>query len=86
MIFPLEARVTVEMYVPGMDMQELRATTRATLNRQETAELLGVDARTVTEGIRQGNIPAIHIGRRVVIPREALLKMLTEWHGKPPSH
>jgi excisionase family DNA binding protein len=56
-------------------LEELRASTTITITRQEVAEALGVNPRTVSEGIRQGNIPAIRIGRRLVIPREKFLAL-----------
>lgn len=59
-----------------MNLEELKASTAATVSRTEVARLFGVDPRTVTQGIRSGEIPSIRIGRRVVIPREPLLAML----------
>lgn len=58
-------------------LSSARESTYATLTRKEVAELLRVDPRTVSEGIRSGTIPSIRLGRRVLIPREPLLAMVT---------
>lgn len=56
-------------------MQDLRKSSSVTISRKTAAEYLGVDPRTVTAGIAAGNIPAIKLGRRVVIPREKFLAL-----------
>ena len=53
---------------------EARATDREVLNRSEVAALLAVDARTLDRGIEDGTIPAVHVGRRVLIPRRPFLR------------
>ena len=52
---------------------EARTTDREVLNRAEVAVLLTVDARTVDRAIEDGTIPAIRLGRRVLIPRRPFL-------------
>ena len=42
----------------------------------ETAKLLRIGRGTVYEQIRVGVIPSIRMGRRILIPRAALMKML----------
>lgn len=56
-------------------LEDLRANKSVTITRQEAADALGIDPRTITEGIRQGNIPSLKIGRRVLIPREKFLAL-----------
>lgn len=60
-----------------MTLDDLQTSTSATLTVTATGEILGLDPRTVMRGVEDGTIPAIRIGRRVVIPRLPLLKMLT---------
>ena len=55
---------------------ELRSSDREVLNRAEVAALLTLDPRTVDHAIEAGTIPAVHIGRRVLIPRRPFLKAL----------
>lgn len=52
---------------------EARTTDREVLNRAEVAALLTVDVRTVDHAIADGTIPAIRLGRRVLIPRRPFL-------------
>jgi len=42
----------------------------------EAAKLLRIGRGTAYEQIKYGTIPSIRIGRRILIPRAALLKML----------
>ena len=56
-------------------LAEARASNAATLTRIEAGAIAGVDPRTITAGIKDGTIPAIRLGRRVVIPREKFLKL-----------
>lgn len=60
---------------PLITLDDLRESTRATVKREEAALILGVDPRTITTGIKEGNIPSISLGRRVVIPRERFLSL-----------
>ncbi len=47
-------------------------------NVRETAEVLGLSSSYVYELIRQGIIPAVRLGRRVVVPVEKLKGMFLE--------
>jgi len=42
----------------------------------ETAKLLRISRGTVYEQLRSGAIPSVRCGRRILVPRVALLKML----------
>ncbi len=59
------------------DLHTLRTSTKATITRAEAAEVLDVDVRTISRAIEDGQIYAIPIGRRVLIPREPFIEMLT---------
>ena len=50
---------------------------RATLTIEETAELLGVSRGSAYEAARSGQIPVLRVGRRLLVPRQALDQMLT---------
>lgn len=60
-----------------MNFEQLTESTRAAITKTEAAEIMGIDPRTVGRGIDEGAIPAIKIGRRVLIPRLPFLQMLT---------
>ncbi|MFV0372482.1 helix-turn-helix domain-containing protein [Microbacterium sp.] len=48
------------------------------MTRQEAAQALGVDPRTITVGIEDGTILSVKLGRRVVIPREKFLALFAD--------
>lgn len=60
-----------------MTLDELRESPAATITKATAAEVLDIDPRTLGRGIEDGTIPSIRIGRRVVIPREPFVRMLT---------
>ena len=47
-----------------------------TLTMRETAGLLGLGINTCYEAARRGDIPSIRIGRRLVVPTQALRGLL----------
>jgi excisionase family DNA binding protein len=55
---------------------------RLTLTINEAAKALGVGRHTLYEAVRAGKVPTIRMGRRVVIPKYALLTFM----GVPQSH
>lgn len=50
--------------------------TRLTLTVSETAELLGISRSTAYEYVRTGELPSVILGRRVLIPRHRLQRLL----------
>lgn len=64
--------------------EQIRAMDSRWLQRQQVADWYGVDVRTVTRAIDNGEIPAVRLGRRVLIPREALLRQL-DADNPPPA-
>lgn len=59
-----------------MTLDEARQ--RATLKVPEAAELLGISCRAAYTAIDAGQLPALHIGRRIVVPAPRLLALLGE--------
>jgi excisionase family DNA binding protein len=51
-------------------------TERLTHTVPETARLLGISRGAAYEGVASGEIPSIRIGRRLLVPRVALRRML----------
>ena len=47
------------------------------LSVEETANLLGISRNSAYEAVRQGQIPSLKIGRRILIPRLALENLLS---------
>lgn len=56
-------------------LTELRISRAATITRAQAAAVLGVDPRTITTAVQNGTIPSLHLGRRVLIPREKFLAL-----------
>ena len=52
------------------------------LTPAETARLLRISRTNCYEQIRLGVIPSIHIGKRIIIPRAALMRKLEQAVGK----
>jgi excisionase family DNA binding protein len=49
---------------------------RATYTVSEAAKVLGIGRNSAYEAIRQGQIPSIRIGARLLVPRAALERFL----------
>jgi len=45
---------------------------RLTMTVQETAEALGISRNTAYELVHQGHIPSVRLGRRLLVPKQAL--------------
>lgn len=41
---------------------------RATFNIPEVARATGLNEKSVRQGIAKGEIPALHVGRRILVP------------------
>ncbi len=50
---------------------------RQTLTVEEAAKALGIGRASAYEAVRKGELPAIRLGRRLVVPRAALERLLT---------
>jgi excisionase family DNA binding protein len=51
---------------------------RQTLTVSEAGKALGISRGAAYESVRRGEIPAIRLGKRLVVPRQALDRMLAE--------
>jgi len=51
--------------------------TRLTLTVNETAKLLGISRNSCYEAVARGEIYSIRIGKRLLVPRAGLEKLLT---------
>ena len=49
---------------------------KLTLTVQEAATLLGIGRNSAYEAIKTGTLPSVQIGRRILVPRAALERML----------
>jgi excisionase family DNA binding protein len=51
-------------------------TVRQTMSVEEAGRVLGISRGTAYEAARSGNIPVIRIGKRSLVPKAALERML----------
>jgi len=49
-----------------------------TLSVEESAKILGLSRASAYEAVRTGQIPSLRFGKRIVVPRAALNKMLSQ--------
>jgi excisionase family DNA binding protein len=60
-------------------MKTLNHTPTVTMHsRAEVAKRLGISKQTVDRLIRSGNLRAVKLGRRVLIPVEAVMSLITQ--------
>jgi excisionase family DNA binding protein len=52
-------------------------TATPTLTVEDTGRLFGISRASAYEAVRAGTIPSIRLGRRIVVPTAAVLKMLS---------
>jgi excisionase family DNA binding protein len=58
---------------------------RQTITVEEAARLLGIGRTSAYLAVRRGDLPVVRIGRRYVVPRVALERMLGQvGDGVPP--
>ncbi len=51
---------------------------RQTVTVAEAAEIFGVTPHTIYQQVKTGAVPCIKLGRRIVVPRKALNRLLEE--------
>ena len=54
-----------------------------TLTVEEAARELGIGRGSADEAVRRGEIPVVRIGRRLLVPRVALDRLLAESLSRP---
>lgn len=58
-------------------------TDRPTLSIAETADLLGISRWLVQQAVRDGSLPSMRVGRRILIPKVQLDALLAGTAGTP---
>jgi excisionase family DNA binding protein len=56
---------------------------RQTLTVLEAAKVLGIGRSTAYTAVREGTLPVIRVGRRYVVPRVALERLLASGELRP---
>jgi len=58
---------------------------KLTLDISEAAELLGISRNLAYELAKSGTLPVVKLGKRLLVPRRALEKLLEEAKATPVS-
>ncbi len=58
---------------------------RDTYTVDEVAERLGIGRNAAYEAIRRGELPALRIGKRIIVPRAALDRLLADCAPRPAA-
>lgn len=58
------------------DVKVPEAAVRPTLEVEEAGRILGLGRASVYVGVKNGDIPAIRVGKRLLVPTAALRRML----------
>jgi len=66
-------------------MQERKDDSRRTYTVEETADILGIGLNQAYEAAARGDIPALRVGRRWLVPRQAFERMLDPPAPKFPT-
>ena len=72
-----ESRVEASARTPPPD--------RLTWSIAEAAQVLGISRASAYEAAHRGELPVRVIGRRMLVPRVALLRLLNEAHTPEPA-
>lgn len=57
-------------------LEDVKQSKKAALTIHEVATVLGLNRRTVSSATKNGEIPCVRLGRRVLIPRDAFIALL----------
>jgi excisionase family DNA binding protein len=73
---PIDAPRRPPAHQPRHLVADTPPNTSATLTVEEAAEILGVGRRTAYKAVAAGELPALRLGNRLVVPRAKLNAML----------
>lgn len=65
--------------------EDVVADTRKTLTVEEAARLLGIGRNAAYEAVHRGEIPHLRIGRRLLVPRAAMERLLAGCGDRTPD-
>lgn len=68
-----------------MTLTDLQNSPKAVLTVADVARLLELDQRTVRRAMVEGDLPCVRVGRRMLAPRLAALRLLGGEGVLPPS-
>ena len=63
----------------------MEPTDRRAMTVTQAANMLGISRALAYELVRRHELPAIHLGRRIIVPRHAIDTMLEGWNDDEAS-
>jgi excisionase family DNA binding protein len=63
---------------PPIQQAPTKADQRLTISVEEAGRLLGISRGLAYELVNRGDIPSVRLGRRIVVPRRALDRLLDQ--------
>ena len=69
--------VPTKVYLDNSMPQQALPGTKMTLSVNETAKMIGISKPKVYDLLRDGELPSIHIGKKIVIPKQAVIDWLS---------
>ena len=75
------APIQEPMHLDNSTSQQSSPGTKMTLSVREAAELIGISKPKMYELIHCNEIPSIHVGKKIVIARQALMDWLSKGEG-----
>ncbi len=75
--FTQRASVPTAAHFDNSIFQQPLPGTKMTLSVSEAAEMIGISKPKVYDLIRDGELPSIHVGKKIVIPKQAVIDWLS---------
>jgi excisionase family DNA binding protein len=66
-------------------MNRGKDTDRATHSIDEAARIIGISRTAAFQAAHRGEIPVVRFGRRMLVPKQALARMMDNWSPKKPD-
>ena len=75
--FTQRASTTTDMHLDNRISQQPLPGTKMTLSVSEAAKMIGISKPKVYDLIREDQLPGIHVGKKIVIPKQAVMDWLS---------
>ena len=73
----LSPQAPAAVHLDNSISQQTLPGTKMTLSVSETAEMIGISKPKVYDLLREGKLPSIHVGKKIVIPKQAVIDWLS---------
>ena len=73
----LSPRASTAMHLDNSISQQPLPGTKMTLSVSEAAKMIGISKPKVYDLVREEQLPGIHVGKKIVIPKQAVIDWLS---------